>query len=51
MKQGLIDKQKELDVIKSDTNKLEELRKKAMRSAVEFNSELQAVRRSGWSCV
>jgi len=46
MKQGLIDKQKELDVIKSDTNKLEELRKKAMRSAVEFNSELQAVRRS-----
>jgi hypothetical protein len=46
MKQGLINQQKELEVIKSDTHKLDELRRKAMKSAAEFNSELQAVRQS-----
>lgn len=59
MKQAMLEKQKELDAvsktsnifikflqIKADAKKMAELRQKAIRSAFEFNSDLQAVRRS-----
>ncbi|KAI1723852.1 PHD-finger domain-containing protein [Ditylenchus destructor] len=45
-KQNLLEKQKELDMIKSDAKKMDELRKKAIQSAFEFNTELQTVKKS-----
>uniref|UniRef100_A0A915D5K8 PHD-type domain-containing protein n=1 Tax=Ditylenchus dipsaci TaxID=166011 RepID=A0A915D5K8_9BILA len=46
IKQNLLEKQKELDIIKSDAKKMDELRKKAIKSAAEFNTELQTTKKS-----
>jgi hypothetical protein len=45
LKQAMLEKQKELDAIKMDAKKMAELRQKAIKSACEFNAELQAVRK------
>uniref|UniRef100_A0A914BVB8 PHD-type domain-containing protein n=1 Tax=Acrobeloides nanus TaxID=290746 RepID=A0A914BVB8_9BILA len=45
-KQEMVEKQKELDNLKSDAKKLEELRKKAIKGAAEFNAELQNAKKN-----
>uniref|UniRef100_A0A914HIL0 Rab3 GTPase-activating protein non-catalytic subunit n=1 Tax=Globodera rostochiensis TaxID=31243 RepID=A0A914HIL0_GLORO len=46
LKRLLLEKQKEMEMIKLDAKKMAELRQKAVKSASEFNSELQFVRKT-----
>lgn len=46
IKTEMIEKQKELEAIRLDEKKLAELRQKAIKSAREFNSDLQAIRKA-----
>ncbi|KAL3082848.1 hypothetical protein niasHS_010650 [Heterodera schachtii] len=46
VKRTLLEKQKEMETIKLDARKMAEIRQKAVKSASEFNSELQFVRRT-----
>ncbi|KHN76743.1 PHD finger protein 10 [Toxocara canis] len=45
VKLQMAEQQKQLDAIKFDTKKLEELRKNAVRSAAEFNAEMNAIKK------
>ncbi|KAM3715781.1 PHD finger protein [Dirofilaria immitis] len=46
VKLQMAEEQKRLDAIKLDTKKMDELRKNAIRSAFEFNSEMNAIKRT-----
>ncbi|VIO97765.1 phf10 protein, putative [Brugia malayi] len=46
VKLQMAEEQKRLDAIKLDTKKMDELRKSAIRSAFEFNSEMNAIKRT-----
>ncbi|KAH7730315.1 Protein PHF-10 b [Aphelenchoides avenae] len=46
VKQEMAEKQRQLDMIKMDAKKMEELRKNSIRNAFQFNSDLQAVRKT-----
>ncbi|KAI3422422.1 hypothetical protein GPALN_012933 [Globodera pallida] len=46
LKRVLLEKQKEMEMIKLDAKKMAELRQKAVKSASEFNSELQFIRKT-----